>query len=89
VGPFRLVAERSHRPRALTEQARGVSDAKVRVRPRRRTGGTIRVRANRPRTADAKAVNEAVEEQLAALTGPFKLDARVNSRLGGRGSRVQ
>lgn len=75
--------------RALAEQARGVTEAKVRARPRRRGGGTLRVRADRTRQTDAAQLRRAVEEQLKPLTEPFGLRARVASRVGGRGSRVQ
>jgi hypothetical protein len=75
--------------RALAEQARGVTEAKVRARPRRRSGGTLRIRADRTRETDAAQARRAVEEQLKPLTEPFGLRARVASRVGGRGSRVQ
>jgi hypothetical protein len=75
--------------RALAEQARGVTEAKVRARPRRRSGGTLRIRADRTRQTDAAQARRAVEEQLKPLTEPFGLRARVVSRVGGRGSRVQ
>jgi hypothetical protein len=75
--------------RALSQQARGVTASKVHVRPGRRSGGRLSVRADRPRTIEASAVKQAVEQQLKPLTEPFKLKARVQPRLGRRGSRVQ
>jgi hypothetical protein len=78
-----------HAARALTEQARGVTAGRVRVRPGRRSGGVLRVRADRPRTSDPAAVKAAVEQELTPLTEPFGLRARVQSRLGDAGSRVQ
>jgi hypothetical protein len=78
-----------HAAQALTEQARGVTSAKVRVRPGRRSGGRLSVRADRPSTATPPTVRAAVEERLEPLTGPFALRARVTSRPGARGSRVQ
>ena len=75
--------------RALTEQTRGVTAGKVRVRPGRRAGGVLRVRADRPRTTDAATVKAAIEQELKPLTGPFGLRLRVQSRLGDAGSRVQ
>jgi hypothetical protein len=71
---------------ALVEQVRGVSEAKVRVRARRTSGGRLSVRAERPRRAEARQVRTAILEQLSSLTDPFKLKARVDVR---RGARVQ
>lgn len=91
-GPGRLAA----RPRplaqaatALAEQVRGVTAARASVRPGRRSGGTLRVRADLPRTADADVTRRAVEERLRPLTEPFGLRARVQTRSGEPGSRVQ
>jgi hypothetical protein len=75
--------------RSLSEQVRGVTEAKVKVKPRRRGGGRLRVRAMRPRPADARAVDRAINDQLAGLTGPFRLKASVSSRVADRGARVQ
>ena len=75
---------------ALAEQTRGVTEAKARVRPRRRGGGTVRLRATRTRPSDSKQVKDAVGEQLRSLTGPFALKAKVAVRApDGRRSRVQ
>jgi len=71
----------------LVEQVRGVTQARARVRPRRRTGGRLRVRASRTRTADPTQVRGAVHEQLRELTDPFTLSARVE--VARKGSRVQ
>lgn len=73
----------------LVEQTRGVAQARVKVRPRRRTGGRLRVRAERPRPAPASETKAAISSQLEDLTGPFKLKASVQTRVGDRGSRVQ
>lgn len=73
----------------LAEQTRGVTHARTKVRPGRRSGGRLNVRADRPRTAATDATKDAVVEQLRALTDPFKLKARVQVRLGERGKRVQ
>jgi hypothetical protein len=75
--------------RALAEQARGVTEAKVRARPRRRTGGTLRVRADRTRQTDANQARRSIEDQLKPLTEPFAMRVKIASRRGGRGSRVQ
>jgi hypothetical protein len=72
---------------SLVQQARGVTEARVRVRPRRRSGGRLAVRASRTRQADAVQVQSAVGEQLRGLTVPFKLTARVD--VPRRGARVQ
>jgi hypothetical protein len=71
----------------LAERVRGVTEARVKVRPGRRSGGRIRVRASRPRAADPKELRAAVTEQLRALTDPFKLKARIE--VARRGARVQ
>lgn len=72
----------------LAEQARGVTEARTRVRPRRRRlGGRLRVRASRPRPADPAQVRSAVTEQLGELTEPFALKARVE--VTRQGARVQ
>jgi len=72
---------------ALVEQVRGVTEARVRVRPRRRAGGRLAVRASRTRRVDAEQVRGDVGEQLSGLTDPFKLKARVD--VPRRGARVQ
>jgi Family of unknown function (DUF6286) len=72
---------------ALVEPVRGVSEARVRVRPFRRSGGRVSVRASRTAHADADEVRRAVAEQLEPLTGPFKLKARVE--VPRRGARVE
>jgi hypothetical protein len=72
---------------ALVEQVRGVTEARVRVRPRRRGGGRLTVRASRTRRVDPRQVRGAVGEQLSGLTDPFKLKARVD--VPRRGARVQ
>jgi len=73
----------------LVEQVRGVTGASTKVRPGRRTGGRLRITADRTRTAPAKAVEQSSKEALAELTSAFKLRARVRSRLGESGARVQ
>jgi len=73
----------------LAEQVRGVTSARTKVKSRRRGGGRLNVRVDRPRTAPPKATKQAVADQLESLTGPFKLKASVQTRLGERGSRVQ
>jgi hypothetical protein len=91
-GPGTLTARRralAHVATALAEQARGVTEAKVRVRARRRSGGRLRVRANRTKPADARDVERGVSAQLEDLTQPFKLKASVHTRPPGRGARVQ
>lgn len=72
---------------ALVQQAGGVTEARVRVRPYRRTGGRLAVRASRSRRTDPAQVEHAVRERLRGLTDPFKLKARVE--VPRRGARVQ
>ena len=75
---------------SLAESARGVTSARVKVKPRRTgNGGRLTVRADRPRSADEDAVEREVEERLEPVTGPFGLRARVTTRLGESGARVQ
>ncbi len=66
--------------RTLVEQARGVTEAKVRVRPRRSSGGRLRVRASRPEPLAAGEVRSAIDEQLRTLTEPFGLAAKIDVR---------
>jgi len=61
----------------LVEQVPSVTDARARVRPRRKAGGRLRVRASRTRTADPGQVRSAVVDQLRELTDPFTLATRV------------
>jgi hypothetical protein len=72
---------------ALVEQVRGVTGARVRVRPRRRQGGRLAVRATRSGREDASQVQGAVREQLTPLTEPFGLKARIGDLRPG--ARVQ
>lgn len=74
---------------ALTDRVRGVTESQVKVRPNRRSGGRVEVRADLPRTAEADPVRDAITERLTVLTEPFKLASRVRTRRGDRGSRVQ
>jgi hypothetical protein len=62
---------------ALVEQVRGVTNVRVRVRPHRRAGGRLRVRAARTTHSDASQVEDAVRGQLTGLTEPFNLQARI------------
>jgi hypothetical protein len=71
----------------LVEQVRGVTDARVRVRPRRRAGGRLAVRASRTRPTDPTEVRNAVREKLSVLTDPFDLRARIG--VPRRGARVE
>jgi hypothetical protein len=75
--------------RALVEPARGVTEAKVKARPRRRGGGRLLVRASRTRPAEDAAVKAGVSERLQPLTQPFELTTTVRVRQADRGARVQ
>lgn len=71
----------------LVEHVRGVTEARVRVRPMRTTGGRLSVRASRTLRADPEQVQAEMREALGGLTGPFKLKARFQLRR--RGPRVE
>jgi hypothetical protein len=77
----------AHAAAALVEQVRGVSEVRVRVRPRRRAGGRLRVRAAQARATDAQSVRSGVHEQLSGLTDAFELKARID--VPQRNARVQ
>jgi Family of unknown function (DUF6286) len=74
---------------ALAEQPRGVTEAKVRVRPGRRRGGRLSVRAYHSRLHKADEVRRREQAALAPLTEELGLQTRVRARLGGRGRRVE
>jgi hypothetical protein len=71
----------------LVEQVRGVTEARVRVRSRRRGGGRLAVRASRTRPTEPSEVRQTVQEQLAGLTQPFALTTRIE--VPRRGARVE
>ncbi len=73
---------------SLVGQVRGIADANVKAKSRRRGGGTLRVRAHRIRAADADQLETTVVDRLTTLTGPFALNARVDVRDAERGNRV-
>jgi hypothetical protein len=72
---------------ALTEQVRGVTEVRARVRPRRRAGGRLRLRASRTPSTDSGQLRSAIADQLRQLTDPFQLKARVE--VARRGARVE
>jgi hypothetical protein len=82
----RLAARRravAQAARSLAEPVRGVTAAKVRVRPRRRgRGGRLAVVAVHPRTVAGSEVEERVREVLVPLSEGFSLRARVRARRG-------
>jgi len=65
---------------ALVDQTRGLVSQKVRVRPGRRDGGRIRVRARHAPTDDPSELKTSTEAHLAPLTEPFTLRTRVRIR---------
>ncbi len=75
--------------RSLAERADGVSEAKVRVRVRRRGGGKLTVRAQHTRAADATAARSALEAALAPLIGPLPLSAKLKVRPPEQGAGVE
>jgi hypothetical protein len=74
---------------ALAEQTRGVTATKVKVRPGRRHGGRIAVRADHSHTQDPQDVRQRTQLAMAPLTQEFGLRTRVQPRLGQRGRRVE
>lgn len=75
---------------ALAEQQSGVTGAKARVRPRRvGQGGSLKVRASRPRRLAPELVKERATRALTPLASDFHLRPRVRSRLGKGKERVQ
>lgn len=74
---------------ALAEQTRGVNATKVKVRPGRRRGGRLAVRADHSRTQQPEDVRQRAELALAPLTEAFGLRARITPRLGQHGRRVE
>ena len=81
--PGKLAARRRPLAQAgttLVERAQGVTKARVRVRPKRTTGGRLSVRASHTRRADPAQMQAAVHEALGGLTGPFNLKARLKLR---------
>jgi uncharacterized protein DUF6286 len=74
---------------ALAEQTRGVTATKVRVRPGRRRGGRIAVRADHSRSQQPQDVRQRTLVALTPLTEAFGLRARITPRLGQRRRRVE
>ena len=76
---------------ALARGVRGVTDSRVRVKPKRRgPGGRIEVTAMHPRTADTKALEQAVGEAVAPLAADARsLRVRVRPAPAGPGSRAE
>lgn len=79
----------AHVASALAEQTRGVTATKVRVRPGRRRGGRLAVRADHSRTQKPQDVRQRTQLALAPLTDAFGLRARVQPRLGQHRRRVE
>ncbi|MCP9489280.1 MAG: hypothetical protein MSC31_05330 [Solirubrobacteraceae bacterium MAG38_C4-C5] len=78
-----------HVGEALVRDAGDVTRARVKVRPRRRRGGRLLVTAHRTRPADPESVRSAATAALEPLTGKLPLRAKVRTRRGERGTRVQ
>jgi hypothetical protein len=68
----------------LTEQERGILEAKVRVRTRRWGRGSLSVRASRPRSASQADVEARAGQAVGTLAQEFGLRTRVRSRIGAR-----
>ncbi|GAC1525195.1 MAG: hypothetical protein NVS2B6_12320 [Thermoleophilaceae bacterium] len=65
--------------RALIEPAKGLTEASVSVRPRRSSGGRVRVSAAHTRSARPADVEGEARRRLEGLTGEFKLRARIRT----------
>lgn len=76
---------------ALAETARRVTEAKVRVKPRRRgVGGRIQVTALHPPTAESADVGKRVGEVLGPIAADIRgLKVRTRPETGGRGARAE
>ncbi len=91
-GEGRLAARRrplAQMARALAEGGDGITSAKAKVRPGRRSGGRVRVRADRTRLTEPGVATEGIERELAPLSDGFGLKPKVRTRRADRGSRVQ
>lgn len=66
---------------ALADQTRGLVARKVSVRPGRRDGGRIRVRARHAPTDDGGELRKSTEAHLAPLAEPFGLRTRTKIRV--------
>jgi Family of unknown function (DUF6286) len=73
----------------LAEQTRGVTATNVKVRPGRRRGGRLTVRADHSRSQQPQDVRQHVQLALAPLTNAFGLRARIRPRLGAHRRRVE
>jgi hypothetical protein len=83
------------RPRALAQVAdaligriRGVSDRRVRLKPRK-GGGDLRVTATHTRSVQPQAVEAEVRQAVAPITDAFGVRTRVKPRLADSGRRVE
>jgi hypothetical protein len=65
---------------ALVTRQPAIASARVRVRPRRRAGGRVAVKASRTRRSNAAEVQASVRKQLANLDEPFNLTPRIDVR---------
>ena len=75
---------------ALAEQARGVTEANARVRPRGRLRrGRLRVTASHPRDYEDREVEERVLSSVAPLLESSGLKPRVEAKAGTRGARAE
>jgi hypothetical protein len=75
---------------ALAEQARGVTEAKARVRPRGRLRkGRLRVRVSHPRTYRDSEVEERVLSAVSPLVDSSGLKPRVEARVGKGRAKVE
>ena len=83
------------RPRALGQAAdaligpvRGVSDRRVRMKPKR-GGGTLEVKATHTRSIEGRAVASEVASAVAPLSDAFGVQTKVKPQLADGGRRVE
>ncbi len=92
-GPGALTAKRrilASVAAALAEQSSGVTDAKGRIRARRRRpGGVLRLKLEHTRPSDPSKLKEQVETDLADLSEGFSLKVRLETKLAEGAGRVQ
>ena len=75
---------------ALAEQARDITSAKAKVRPRRSgSGGRLRLTAEHAQTVSNRDVVAAAREQVEPLATPLSLNVSVRGRVPRRGGRVR
>ena len=73
---------------ALIGPVRGISDRRVRMKPKR-GGGTLEVKATHTRAIEARAVESEVASAVAPLSDAFGVQTKVKPQLADGGKRVE